>query len=191
MDHFNRDTYKQETLFQSFYHSCLGKIIIIAAIMLILFVSAVMTRPSDEAVLKGADENVQECIQDNDSIKNDELDEFFANVARSFSETDTMLTNQEALKYFHRYNKLEIYNHTAYTTCYLRNTLHPQGIRVGIGLFGLVISTINYEDMILDLAPARGEFNVRISPAPTTTDTFSYGENPHLKPYHYNGNPDD
>ena len=191
MDQFNRDTYKRETLFQEFYHSCLGKIIILAAVAFILFVIAVITIPTDEQLRMQTLDNIHQCLQENDSTKNDELDEFFANVERSFSETDTTLTNSEALKYFHRYNKLEIYNHTAYSTCYLRNTIHPQGIRVGIGVFGLIISTINYEDMILDLGPARGEFNIRISPTPAATDTFSYGENPHLKPYHYNGNPDD
>ena len=105
MDQFNRDTYKQETLFQSFYRSCMGKIIIIAAILLFLFVAAVVTRPDAETVLLGADENVQECIQDNDSTKYDELDEFFANIVRTFSEADTTLTNREAYRAFQKYNQ--------------------------------------------------------------------------------------
>ena len=188
MDQFNRDVYKQETLFQSFYHSCMGKIIIIAVIMLILFVSAVMTRPSDEAVLKGADENVQECIQDNDSTKNDELDEFFANIVRTFATCDTTLTDKEMYAAFKKYNQLEIYQHDAFTTAYVRNNLHPQGVRIAIGIYGTIVSTVCYKDLLLDLGPVRGGYNERLVPLPTN-DEYT-GENPNLKPYHYMGNPD-
>jgi hypothetical protein len=74
MDQFNRDTYKKETLFQEFYHSCLGKIIILAVILLILFVVGVMTVPSDKMVVRETMNNIHQCLQDNDSINNDELD---------------------------------------------------------------------------------------------------------------------
>ena len=93
MDQFNRDTYKKETLFQEFYHSCLGKIIILAVILLILFVVGVMTVPSDKMVVRETMDNIHQCLQDNDSINNDELDEDFANISRTFSEADTTLTN--------------------------------------------------------------------------------------------------
>ena len=98
MDQFNRDTYKKETLFQEFYHSCLGKIIILAVILLILFVVGVMTVPSDKMVVRETMDNIHQCLQDNDSINNDELDEDFANISRTFSEADTTLTNPEILQ---------------------------------------------------------------------------------------------
>ena len=190
MDQFNRDTYKQETLFQSFYRSCMGKIIIIAAILLFLFVAAVITRPDGEAVILGADENVQQCIQDNDSTKNDELDEFFANIVRTFTEADSTLTNQEAYRAFHKYNQIELYEHPAFSTVYVRNNLHPQGVRISIGIFNTIVSTVNYSDLMLDLGPARGKYNEHLAPVAVPEDDYE-GENPNLKPYHYNGNPDD
>jgi hypothetical protein len=189
MDQFNRDTYKKETLFQEFYHSCLGKIIILAVILLILFVVGVMTVPSDKMVVRETMDNIHQCLQDNDSINNDELDEDFANISRTFSEADTTLTNPELLKYFRAYNTIAVYDHTAYKTAYLHNTRHPQGVRVGIAIFGKVISTVYYDDMVLDLGPARGDFNERLVPAPAQDEYF--GDNPHLKPYHYKGNPED
>jgi hypothetical protein len=82
-----------------------------------------------------------------------------------------------------------VYDHTAYKTAYLHNTRHPQGVRVGIAIFGKVISTVYYDDMVLDLGPARGDFNERLVPVPAQDEYF--GDNPHLKPYHYKGNPED
>ena len=99
MDQFNRDTYKKETLFQEFYHSCLGKIIILAAIALVLFVIAVLTLPNTQKVQMATMDNIHQCLQDNDSIQNDNLDEFFANIVRTFSEADTTLTNQRGYQH--------------------------------------------------------------------------------------------
>jgi hypothetical protein len=189
MDQFNRDTYKKETLFQEFYHSCLGKIIILAAIALILFIVAIITVPTEKKMLQATMDNIHQCLQDNDSINNDNLDEDFANVVRTYSEADTTLTNRELLKCFYEFNTLEVYDHTSFKTAYVRNTRHPQGVRVGIGVFGVVISTVNYEDLVLDLGPARGDYNERLVPPPAQDEYF--GDNPHLKPYHYKGNPDD
>ena len=189
MEQFNRDTYKKETVFQEFYHSCLGKIIILAVLALILFVVGVMTLPTEAAIQAEVYDNVHQCLQDNDSTKNDDLDEFFANIVRTFSEADTTLTNQEALKCYKHYNTVSVFNHTAFSTAYIFNTQNPQGVRVGIGVFGMVVSTLRYSDLVLDLGPVRGEYNERLVPAPATDEYF--GDNPHLKPYHYKGNPDD
>ena len=43
MDQFNRDTYKRDTVFQEFYHSCMGKLIILGVILFILFIIGIMT----------------------------------------------------------------------------------------------------------------------------------------------------
>ena len=190
MDQFNRDTYKKETLFQEFYHSCLGKIIILAVLALILFVIGVLTLPNNDKMMTATMDNIHECLQDNDSINNDNHDESFANVARTFAEADTTLTNQEMLKCFKKYNSIEIYDHTCYKTAYLHNARHPQGVRVGIGVFGMVLSTICFDDLVLDIAPVHGDYNKKLAPSPAFSDD-DLGENPHLKPYHYKGNPDD
>lgn len=191
MDQFNRDTYKRETLFQEFYHSCLGKIIILAAIALVLFIIAVLTLPADEKMQKDTMANVEQCLQDNQDSPNDELDEFFANISRTFTETDSTLTNQEVLKAFKEYNTLEVFDHTAYKTVRLHNARNPQGVRIAIGIFGMVVSTVNYDDLVLDIGPAHGEYNKKLAPSPVSSDDEDLGENPHLKPYHYQDNPDD
>ena len=190
MDQFNRDTYKKETLFQEFYHSCLGKIIILAAIALVLFVIAVLTLPNTQKVQMATMDNIHQCLQDNDSIQNDNLDEFFANFVRTFSEADTTLTNQEALKCFRKYNTIEVFDHTSYQTVRLHNARNPQGVRIAIGVFGLVIPTICFDDIVLDIGPVRGEYKEKLVPSIINNDE-GLGENPHLKPYHYKGNPDD
>lgn len=189
MDQFNRNTYKKETLFQQFYHSCLGKIIIAFVVGLILFIIAVITVPSEETMISETTDNIHQCLQDNDSIKNDALDEAFLNITRTFTTADTTLTNKEVYKAYKMYNTMEVYSHPAFSTSYLRSALHPQGVRVGIGIFGMVISTVRYSDLVLDLGPARGDYNQKLVPDIPQDDYI--GDNPNLKPYHYKGNPDD
>ena len=189
MDQFNRDVYKKETLAQQFFRSCLGKIIILAAILAVLTVIAVMTTPTDAQMEVYTEDNIHECLQDNQEAKNDAIDETFSNIRRTFTLADTTLTNREVYDAYKAYNTTEVYRHPAYCTTYLRNTAHPQGVRVGIGIFGLVISTIFYEDLVLDLGPVRGEFNEKLIQDQPIPDDL--GENPNLKPYHYRGNPDD
>lgn len=189
MDQFNRDTYKKDTLFQEFYHSCLGKIIILAVAALILFVIAVLTVPSNKKMQTETMDNIHECLQDNDSIVGDNLDEGFANIPRTFSEADTLLTKEDVLKCFKKYNSLEIYDHTSYKTAYLHNARFPQGVRIAVGIFGIVISTVYFDDLVLDIAPVHGDYNKKLISNPLGDEGL--GENPHLKPYHYRGNPDD
>ena len=117
------------------------------------------------------------------------IDEFFNNISRTFSQTDSTLTNKEVYDAFKRYNSLEVYQHAGYSTAYLHNAYHPEGVRIGIGVFGMVISTINYTDMVLDLGPARGKYNEKLIDTPIPD--LDLGENPALKPYHYKGNPED
>lgn len=189
MDQFNKDTYKRETLFQEFYHSCLGKIIILAAVVIILLIVGIITQPSQKRMFEESLNHVHQCLQDNDSTANDELDEVFNNIVRTFSTADTMLTKPETMAFYRKYNTMHVYDHTTYSTCYLYNTVHPQGVRIGIGIFGVVISTIDFTDLVLDVGPARGEFNEKLMPTPNVEESF--GDNPHLVPYHYQGNPED
>ncbi|MCH5308076.1 MAG: hypothetical protein J1E37_08295 [Prevotella sp.] len=189
MEQFNKDTYKKETLLQEFFHSCLGKVIIVAAIAILLFIIAVLTVPSGEKMRAETIDNIHQCLQENDSLMNDDIDETFNNIVRTLSKADTTLTNPETLKAFYAYNTLTIDKHASYSAAILHNTRHPQGVCVGVGVFGVVISTVEYEDLVLELGPAHGDYLQRLVPPPAIDEDF--GENPHLKPYHYRGNPDD
>lgn len=190
MDQFNKSSYKKETLTQQFYHSCLGKVIIFLAVSLILFIVGIIMLPSNDMIKAETIDNVHQCLQDNDSIKGDGIDETISNIGRTFTVADTTLTNPEMIKAYYKYNTIAVYNHTAYSTAYIHNNLHPQGVRVGIGIFGLVISTIRYSDLVLMLGPARGDYNKKLIPDVAIPEE-DLGDNPNLKPYHYKGNPDD
>lgn len=190
MDQFNRNTYKKQGIAQDFANSCLGKIIITAAVMTVLAVIAIISEPSDEMTYAETEDNIRQCLQDNDSTKLDTIDETIANIGRTVTTADSTLDNKEMLNVCRKHNKIEVYRHTLYSTARIRNNAHPEGVRVGVGLFGFVISTVYYDDLVLDLAPVRGEYNERLIQDIAVPDEY-IGENPNLKPYHYKGNPDD
>lgn len=188
MDQFNRDLYKKETLFQQFYHSCLGKIIILLGAGLALFVIALVTTPTEEQMAVYTEDNIHECLQDNEELRSDHLDEVFNNIGRTFSIADTTRTNKEVYDTYKRLNTIKVYPHAAYMTSYLHSSAHPEGIRVGIGVFGLVISTVRYDDILLDVGTVRGHYyeeHIKMQNIPE-----DLGDNPVLKPYHYKGDPD-
>ncbi len=185
MDQFN----KKESLAHEFSHSCLGRIIILAVIALILSVIAIMSAPNEEMMIAETEDNVRQCLQDNDSIKGDVIDDAVANIGRTVTVADSALDNKEMLEACMKYNKIEAYRHTLYSTARIRNNAHPEGVRVGIGIFGFVISTVCYEDLVMDLGPVRGKYNQPLIKEPEGSDPY-LGENPYIKPYHYQGNPD-
>ncbi len=88
-----------------------------------------------------------------------------------------------------KHNTLEALRHTFYSTARIRDNKHPESVRVGCGIFGLVISTVFYEDILMDLGAVRGKYNEPLLKEPVDSDPY-LGENPYIKPYHYQGNPD-
>lgn len=189
MDQFNNNTYKKRSPLQEFTNSCGGKVIILLALSLILSVVAILTVPSERKTIAATEDNIRQCLQDNDSIPSDAIDEIVANISRTFSEADTTVNDKERVDTYHKYNRLEFYNHILFSTARIVNNTHPQGVRAGWGIFGLVISTIYYEDLIMTNGPARGKYNEKLLPTELPDDYN--GENPMLKPYHYKGNPED
>lgn len=189
MEQFNRNTYKKQSVFQEFYRSCLGKIIILAAVLLIMTIVAIMTVPIETVMLKETEDNILQCLQDNDSIKGDIIDEIVWNMVRSCTDADSTFDNKEVIDACWKYNKIEAYRHTLYSTARIRNSTHPEGVRVGFGIFGFVISTVYYTDLVLDLGPVRGKYNQRLIQDTAIPDSY-IGDNPNIKPYHYKGDPD-
>ncbi len=189
MDQFNKDTYKKRGLAHDFTHSCLGKIIITAAVLLVLSLVAIISVPREKAALKETDDNIRQCLQDNDSIKGDVIDDVVSNIARTFTKADSTLDKKDRVAIYRKHNKLEYYNHTLFSTVRIRNNARPEGVRASIGVFGIVISTILYEDLLMDVVPVRGNYNEPLIKESTIPDPY-IGENPYVKPYHYQGNPD-
>ena len=189
MEQFNSKTYKKQTAIQEFRHSCLGKIIILIAFCCIVLVVAAMNRPSDSMMRWQMDDHIYECLQASDSITNDAIDDYVGNIGRIFTHTDSTLTDKEMLETYKQLNRLEIYTHTFYKTAYVRSNIHPEGVRVGIGIFGIVIPTIKYADLLMNTGAIRGDYGERLIRDITLPSNYT-GENPNVQPYHYKGDPD-
>ena len=85
--------------------------------------------------------------------------------------------------------RLEIYNHSWFRTAYVYNNIHTQGVRIGYGFFGLVYPTVTYSDLLLNVGPMQKKYNDGVIRS-TIVNTHDLGSNPNVKPYHYQGDPD-
>ncbi len=190
MDQFNRNNYKKDSIFHEFIHSCLGKIVIMGIMALILLVIAIMSVPSDEVMKAEMEDNIRQCLQANDSIRGDIIDDVVNNTSHIFTVADSTIDDREIWKTYKKHNELRIYHHAFYSTALIHNNLRPNGIRVGLGIFGIVIPTVYYSDLLLRTGAIRREFNQKLLQDAPPSDAY-VGENPELEPYHYKGNPDD
>ena len=190
MNQINSDTYKKQNVLHEFFHSCLGRLTILAIIAIILLIVAIITVPGRKIMGALMEDNVRQCIIDNDSIRGDALDTFFDNMSNIFTEADSTQLNQEVYQAYKKYNTIRIYDHTLYRTALLHNGMHPEGIRIGIGLFGIVIPTIDYSDLVITIGPVRGNYNEKLLEGSSTILEDDPGENPNIKPYHYLGDPE-
>lgn len=180
---------KQETVGQAFSHSCLGRLVIMAAIMLAIVALAIMSKPSEKEMEKETIDNIMQCIQANDSIRGDKIDDTVNNLTNAFTKADTTKVNIELRKAYFQHNRIEVYNHIGLRTAYVFNNVHPEGVRVGFGIFGLVFPTVTYEDLLLNVDPIQREYKdgvIQVGEVPAQ----DLGSNPNITEFHYEGNPD-
>ena len=190
MDQTSNGGYKKtETPFQAFYHSCLGKLAIFGGILILLFIVALMTKPTQEEMEMEMVDNILQCIQANDSIQGDDIDDQVNNLNNMFSKADTAKIHKDLLKSLKKNNRLEIYNHSFFRTAYILNNIHPEGVRVGVGMFGVVYPTVIYKDLLLNVGPMQKNYKDGVIRT-GTINTHDFGSNPAVKPYHYQGDPD-
>ena len=180
---------KNESPIQAFYHSCLGKIAILIGILILLFIVAIMTKPTQEEMEMEMVDNILQCIQANDSIQGDDIDDQVNNLNSVFSRADTAKINKELLTSLKKNNRLEIYNHSFFRTAYIINNIHPAGVRVGIGMFSVVYPTVLYKDLLLNVGPMQKKYKDGVIRT-GTINNHDLGTNPAVKPYHYQGDPD-
>ena len=190
MEQFNPNTYKKQSTAQQFTGSCLGKIIICVAVILILLIVAALSRPSDSYMRWQMEDNIVECLEASDSIESDIIDDYVGNIGRVFTHADSTQVHKELLDVYKKLNKLEIYPHTFLKTAHIINNIHPEGIRVGVGIFGIVIPTVKYSDLLLNTGAVRGDYNKQLIRDQPVPDMYT-GDNPNIQPFHYKGNPDD
>ena len=185
----DRGSYRtNESVGKAFLHSCLGKLLILTGLIIILLIIAYFTTPTEKEMMMEMEDNIMQCLEENDSIKGDAIDDYVNDLGFVFTKADTTAVSDEVKKAYRQLNKLEVYRHTFYATAYLRNNLYPEGIRVGVGAFGLVYPTVRYKDILLDVGPVHKGYDQKLIRS-TVPDT-DLGSNPNIQEFHYQRNPD-
>ena len=152
-----------------FLRSCLGKIIIVGIITGIILLIANVTVPSKAKMEEEMNDDIMECIMECQGKEVDMSDNLVRNTMSAFTHADTT-PDDDTMDTFRKYNRIEIYHHTFYSTAYLFNNSLPSGTRAGIGLFGMVVPTLDFNDFIMRMAPLRKDYNQRIIQDKYSTD---------------------
>ena len=172
---------------QEFTRSCLGRIIIAGVIILVGLLVAYLTAPKESDMNDEMLDNIMQCLEVNDGIKGDVVDDYVHNLTFIFTTADTTYIAKDVLDTYYKYNRLESYRHTFYSTSYIHNNMHPEGTRVGVGIFGIIIPTVLYEDILLDVGPVHKGYEQKLNQAPIQQDDEDLGENPNITEFHYKG----
>ena len=186
----NNTNYRtNESFTQEFTRSCLGRIIIAGVIILVGLLLAYFTAPKESDMNEEMLDNVMQCIEVNDAIKGDAVDDYVHNLTFIFTTADTTFIPKDELETYNKYNRLESYRHTFYSTSYIYNNMHPEGIRVGFGFLGMIFSMVQYSDLILDVEPVHKGYEQKIIDS-TIIQEPDLGTNPNVDVYHYQRNPE-
>ncbi|MCH5310478.1 MAG: hypothetical protein J1E57_00710 [Prevotella sp.] len=169
------ESYKGEGLSTDFRRSCLGRLLVVGVICGLLLLVASMTVPSGEKMAAEIQDDIVECLNDPNCAQADAADDFVRNLTTTFTKADS-IKDPSLLKQFYKYNKIEVYPHTFYSTARLHNSFNPDGIRVAIGLFGLVFPTDNFSRYLLREGPLRKGYNERIIKASYSGTDLGHGQ---------------
>jgi hypothetical protein len=160
----------QESMQHKFTHSCLGRLTIFGVFVIILLIIAYYTAPTADVMYDEMMDNIAQCISENDSIKTDWIDDAVNNVGYIFTTADS-IPDQELIDNFNECNELKYYRHSFYATTLLHNNFKPEGIRAGIGIFGIVIPTVNFNDFLFRIGPMHRGYEQKIIQSTTITNT--------------------
>ena len=175
---------------QEFTRSCLGRIIIAGVILLVAMLVAYFTAPKEDDMNMEMTDNIMQCLEVNSENKGDAVDDYVHNLAFVFTTADTTMIPKDLLETYYKHNRLESYRHTFFSTTYIHNNMHPEGTRVGVGVFGLIIPTVLYKDILLDVGPIHKGYEQKLNQQVIIPDD-DLGENPNITEFHYKRNPDD
>jgi hypothetical protein len=181
MDQTNRGFRSKE----KFTHSCLGRIIIFAGIILVLLILAFVSVPNKETMTEEIEDDIRELIQTHDSIQADKIDDYIGNVSHIFTHADSTF-DHKTWTLFEKYNRLEYHKRAFYSSMHVHNNFHPEGVRIGIGIFGVVIPTVTYNDILLRVGPMHKGYNDGVLQKVNFDDGYM-GDQPHIREYHYQG----
>ena len=147
-----------------------------------------MSAPTKKEMIREVNDNVMQCLEDNNRYKGDAIDDFVHNLGYAFTEADTAAIVPEILETYQKYNQLEAHRHLFYSTAYIHNNTHPEGTRVAIGFLGFVFSTVQYTDLLLDVEPVHKGYEQKLLD-PGKIEETDLGTNPNVQEYHYEQNP--
>jgi hypothetical protein len=66
------------------------------------------------------------------------------------------------MELFHKYNTMEIKRGRFYSKAVLRNNIRPEGTTIGIGILGMVVPTLSYNDFLLRTGPMHKGYDQEI-----------------------------
>ena len=177
-----------DSLFYLFRHSCLGRLIMAAIVLAVLAVIASLTNPTEERMRSEMDDNIRQCIEERDSINDDWTETMVKNIRYMCTNADSIVTHPEDLRVFYEFNTLAHYDHSLFSTMFIHNSFHVEGKRCAIGIFGMVIPTVNFNDFLLREGPMFKEYK-RPQPDYGAGSEEFFGDNPDLGGvFEYNDN---
>ena len=184
----NNTNYRTNQSFtQEFTRSCLGRIIIAGIILLVALLVAYFTAPKEDDMNMEMTDNIMQCLEVNSIEKGDAVDDYVHNLAFIFTTADSTMIPEDVLETYHKYNRLESYRHTFYSTSYIHNNIHPEGTRIGFGVFGIIIPTVLYQDILLDVGPVHKGYDQKLNQQVIAPQDEDLGENPNITEFHYKG----
>ena len=173
----------EKNFIQRLLSSKSGRIVFISGLLLVF-----MSAPTKKEMIREVNDNVMQCLEDNNRYKGDAIDDFVHNLGYAFTEADTAAIVPEILETYQKYNQLEAHRHLFYSTAYIHNNTHPEGTRVAIGFLGFVFSTVQYTDLLLDVEPVHKGYEQKLLD-PGKIEETDLGTNPNVQEYHYEQNP--
>ncbi|MBR1415663.1 MAG: hypothetical protein IJ570_07365 [Prevotella sp.] len=147
----DRGSYRtNESTFKQFRHSCLGKIVIALAVLLLILFIAWLTNPSPKKMKAEMEDNIKQSIWSRDSINADAMDIFVSNIGHTFTSFDEEVTEdmKQRWKLFINSNDTTYYHHWFASSMYIRHRYDQRDVRCGIGIFGLVIPLVDFNKFI-------------------------------------------
>ena len=180
----------EKKFFQKLLSSKSGRIIFAISVLIIILLFVYISAPTKNEMTRVMSDNVLQCIEDNNRYKGDAIDDFVHNLGYSFTDADTTNIAPDVIEAYHKYNELVPHRHLFYSTAYIHNNLHPDGVRVGVGFLGFVLSTVQYKDLLLDVGPVHKGYEQKLLD-PAEIKEADLGINPNVTEYHYMRNPED
>ena len=157
----------EKNFIQRLLSSKSGRIVFISGVILIVLLLVFMSAPTKKEMIREVNDNVMQCLEDNNRYKGDAIDDFVHNLGYAFTEADTA---------------------AIVPTAYIHNNTHPEGTRVAIGFLGFVFSTVQYTDLLLDVEPVHKGYEQKLLD-PGKIEETDLGTNPNVQEYHYEQNP--